>query len=294
MRYAFLLILPLALAALSIADSQNLVVNVNLTLLNVFVEDENGLPVLDLTADDFLITENGQTRPVKHLLLQTHSVAVGLLLDRSSSIAPVKENLDQAVIHILEASRPGDPVFLMTFAGTNELKVPWTTTHQAVLNVLRKPKLGFGSRVYEALAESIGYLASSQLERKVLILVSDGADHYSTFTIEQVTDMAMLNGINVYMVGYFGNDSRTSSKNGRREVQGQFEHLARMTGGDAIFAADGTDCSKAARQFLTRVQYDYQIGFYSSEPLTDSRDVHVKLREGRSGRVMVRNSKPVS
>ena len=42
--------------------AQNLVVDVNLTMLNVSVEDEDGHAVIGLTAKDFEVRESGQLR----------------------------------------------------------------------------------------------------------------------------------------------------------------------------------------------------------------------------------------
>ena len=78
------------------AAAQNLVVDVNLTMLDVFIEDEKGSPVIDLTAEDFEVIESGRIRPVKHLSLEYDAVDLGLVVDRSSSIEVVKLSL----IHI--------------------------------------------------------------------------------------------------------------------------------------------------------------------------------------------------
>jgi hypothetical protein len=174
----------------------------------------------------------------------------------------------------------------MTIAGANKLSVGWTTRYPTILEKARKTKLGFGSRVYDALVDSLEYLSTSNLDRKALILFSDGADHYSAHTFQQVADIAVLYRIPIFVLGYVGDDSRTWSKSGRRDIQRQFEHLARSTGGNAFFAGDQTDCSKVAIEILQRVQYEYRIGFYSSGPLTVSRDIQVKLRDGASRRVI--------
>jgi hypothetical protein len=48
------------ICALSLVTiGQKIVIDVNLTMLTVRVQDEAGQPVLDLTADDFEILENG-------------------------------------------------------------------------------------------------------------------------------------------------------------------------------------------------------------------------------------------
>ena len=66
--------------------AQNLVIDVNLRQIDVFVEDQRGGAALDLTSDDFKVIEDGVPKPVKHFALEVAPVAVGIVLDRSSSI----------------------------------------------------------------------------------------------------------------------------------------------------------------------------------------------------------------
>ena len=55
MRHAALLTIGLMMLTVFSTSAQDLVINVNLSTVDVFVEDENGYPVLDLNADDFEI-----------------------------------------------------------------------------------------------------------------------------------------------------------------------------------------------------------------------------------------------
>ncbi len=64
--------------------------------------------------------------------LETQPVGVGLVVDRSISIAPVKKNIDRAVMHVIDAAHDDDELFLMTFAGIGKLNVTLTTKHQKV------------------------------------------------------------------------------------------------------------------------------------------------------------------
>jgi hypothetical protein len=103
MRHKILLPVFISLTLLTLtALAQDVIVNVNLTMLRVFVEDEHGLAALDLTADDFEIIENGQVMPVRHFALESEPVVLGLAVDRSSSIGADKSKVDWAVAQLLE------------------------------------------------------------------------------------------------------------------------------------------------------------------------------------------------
>lgn len=292
MRHAALLTIGLIVFAVFSTTAQDLVINVNLRTVDVSVEDENGDPVLDLKADDFEVFENGGALPVRHLSLETGPLALGLVVDRSISIKPVRANVDAGVSSVLTALRSEDRVFLMTFSDREKLNMGFTTLHEKVLSALRKERLGFGSRFYDVLANALQYVSSGNLDRKVLVVFSDGADHYSTRTFEQVLDRAAFNGVPIYFFGYVGDDSRTWTRDGRRGIREQFEQLAGVTGGKVCFAASLTDCSGIARQLLDRTRYQYRLGFYSPEPFTAFSEVQLSVRRAGS-RVVIRNARHV-
>jgi VWFA-related protein len=270
------------------ALAQDLLVNVNLTMLSAFVEDQNGHPVLDLTADDFEILENGRVKPVEHFSLQQEPIAVGLVVDMSSSIDLARKELDRAATKVLEAFDPADAVFLMTFAGASKLDVALTKRHKTIAERIRKRKLAFGTRFYDVIIDSLQYLATSGVQHKALIVFSDGADHYSFHTFGEVLEVAKSYGYPIYLLGYAGDDPRMWSEGDRREVRDQFQQIARITGGTALFPAPGTDCSGLASDILNAVGHAYKLGFYSSEPFTSSVNVQLRLRGARSTGLRVR------
>jgi hypothetical protein len=86
----------------------------------------------------------------------------------------------------------------------------------------------------------------------------------------------------LFIFGYVGEDSRTWSKEGRREIREQLNQLARLTGGKTVFPSLATDCSQTATDMLNALRYRYSLGFYSSQPRPASlSSVQVRLRGER-------------
>ncbi|HLH30740.1 MAG TPA: hypothetical protein VKY31_06025, partial [Terriglobia bacterium] len=82
--------LVLTWAFAGIIIGQTLIVDVNLTVLTVRVHDETGHPVLDLAPQDFEIFEDGHARPLSHFSVETQPATIGILVDRSISVGPVR------------------------------------------------------------------------------------------------------------------------------------------------------------------------------------------------------------
>jgi hypothetical protein len=157
-----------------------------------------------------------------------------------------------------------------------------------ILRALRKSKPEFGTRFYDALIDSIDYLASRVSERRALVVFSDGADHYSASTFEQVMSAALFNDLPIFIVGYAGDDPLTWRKEGRQNLRTRVERLADMTGGKAVFPSSEAECQRMLRQIANRMHYEYRLGFYDPEPFGRNANVEVRLRGRPSAKVFVK------
>ena len=120
------------------------------------------------------------------------------------------------------------------------------------------------------------------------VACADCAFHPGSGVLEE----AQAAAVPIYLLGFAGEDSRTWSERGRREIETQFERLAGMTGGKAFFPENSTNCSGITRQILERGRYVYRFGFYSAAPLAASPDVQVRIPGGRTRRVIIRTVPP--
>jgi VWFA-related protein len=216
---------------------------------------------------------------------------LGLVVDRSSSIKPVKRNLDKAVAQLLGAAQPADQAFLVTFADDAQLRVAMTKDRNRILNALAKTKITLGTRFYDALIDSFQYLSGNRQRRETLIVFSDGAEHYSSHSFRQLLNVAMVYGYPIYIVGYVGDDATTWREAGRREIRNQFEQLVNATGGKAFLPVDQKEYSSIARQILERLRYEYRFGIYNSGRATDVSSIQIRIRGDDSHRFSIRRSR---
>ena len=276
--------------ALSSTSAQKLTVDVNLTMLTARVIDELGNPVLDLNSDDFELLENGRAMPVCHFSLHTAPAGIGLLVDNSLSVLKRKGELSQTIGQLLTAMNDDDQVFLMTFAGSSELVVRPTRNRAEVSRAITKVRSSAGTRFYDAVVDGLDMLWLVSPERKALIILTDGADHYSSHTFDQVLRTARLYGREIYIVNYAGDDSRTSSEAGRSEVLSEFFQLASATGGQVFVPRNLQESYRIAKRIMGSLHHEYRFGFYSFHSFSWSSDVRIRVRGRRGEHLQVQTS----
>jgi VWFA-related protein len=273
-------------AVLTVMAAQKLSLDVNLTMLRSHVVDQTGGAVLDLRADDFEVLENGIPMPISHFSMDSGPTEIGLLVDSSLSLRPLKDDLKQTVGQLV-TSMNGDRAFLMTFASDTDLIVPATYDLAEITKGIGKLRTGAGTRFYDATLRALDELVKSRRERKALIILTDGADYYSSHSFEQLLKSVKLYGCEIYILGYTGDDSRTWTERGRAEIRSQFFQLASVTGGQIFFPGNLAESARIARRVMDSLHHEYRFGYYSSHPFSEPSEVAVRIRGERGTHLYV-------
>ncbi len=141
----------------------------------------NGLPVMDLTAADFGVAEDGVIREVASIGKATEPVYYALLVD--TSLASGEANANNLLPYLREAltnfvkvvltAAPDSKILVMTFSGAATVKQDFTSDialleplTSKVVNVLGEPVVG------EAITEASKILAKVPSKRRAIVMVN--------------------------------------------------------------------------------------------------------------------------
>jgi VWFA-related protein len=191
----------------------------------------------------------------------------------------VKNAVSHTVIRIVESLGADDQAFLMSFSTATERDLPLTNDHAAVLSALRRLKPAAGTRFYDATITALDELSRSKRDHhKALIIVTDGADHYSQHTFRELLKTARLYGYAINVIGYDGDDSRSWTTAGRQEIRTELEQLGAATGGQVFFPSDEAEAKAVVEQMLELIHSTYRLSFYTSQPASEFWDVEIRIR----------------
>jgi tight adherence protein B len=151
---------------------------------------ENGVPVNGLRT-----TPVGAARRAK--------LGVVLAIDASSSMR------GEAFTGALDAARafvrerhPRQPLALITFGSESSVLQRFTTLEREIDRALDQPgSPRGGTHMYDAAKQSIGLIRSSGLQGGFLVVLSDGTDHGSAATSDEVVAAARAANVRIYTVG---------------------------------------------------------------------------------------------
>lgn len=244
--------------------------------LLVSVHDEKtGKFVTDLTPSHFKIEEEGVLQEITNFAQQTNlPLSIALAVDTSSSVKLKLEFEKEAALDFLySVMRPTDRALLLEFDSGVTLLHDFTSDANDLVREIKNLKAGGGTSLYDAI-----YLVCEQkmLEeesgRKVVVILSDGADVTSHHTYEQALDMAYRAEVTIFAISTtrFGADIDHEGDNALKQ-------LVENTGGQAYFPFSTKDLSKAFQAINEELRSQYNIAYVSTNKIRDGKFREIKV-----------------
>jgi len=177
---------------------------VDVGLINVVatVTDEGGQYVSDLTVDDFILIEDGQSQRISHLTQSNDlPVSVGITLDSSGSMERKITTATKAVERFIRTIHEDDDIFLLTFSDRPVLRQDFTDDREKLSLALRRVTVGGGTALYDALEESLRKIKKGGHDKKAILLLTDGEDTSSMIGFDEALLGVRESEMLVYCVG---------------------------------------------------------------------------------------------
>jgi len=254
------------------------------TLHATVVNDKNQL-VTGLERDDFKVYEDGQPQKITSFRHEDIPVAVGIVIDNSGSMRDKRSSVNAAAINFVKSSNLQDKVFVVNFNEEYFLDQDYTASIPKLKDALERIEARGGTALYDAVVASSDHLKKSGLlEKKVLLVVTDGEDNASRESLEQaIRRLQEENGPTVYTIGLLGDEH---SKRARRALR----EMAEETGGVAFFPQSLSDVDAITQQIAHDIRNQYTIGYKPSKPQSEGgfRQVRVDVEAKGYKKLQVR------
>lgn len=244
----------------------------------VTVTDANGRLITGLTKDDFEVFEDGERAAVTQFSDRRVPVSLGLLLDVSDSmfgqpIADALGALDRFVGELLEA---GDEAFVASFNHAPRIVSTWTQPPSLLRGRLDDVKPNGGTAIYDALVATGSMFNRRQHARAALVVISDGADTASDYTLIQARDAVRRTDPFIYAVAIdSGDKGRVSTRvnpDALREITGP-------SGGYTEVIHSAADLGPAAERIANELNKQYTLGYTPVKPPDGQwRSIRVRIR----------------
>jgi VWFA-related protein len=247
--------------------------------VTVTVTDANGRLITELTKDNFAVFEDGQPVVVTQFSDKRVPVSLGLLLDISDSMLgqPIEDArgaLDRFVGDLLQ---PGDEAFVASFNHSPRIVSPWTQPPAGLRGSLEEVRPTGGTAIYDALVATASLFNKRQHTRAALIVISDGADTASDYTLIQARDVVRRTDPFIYAVAIDSGDKRRVST---RVNPDALREITGPSGGYTEVIHSSADLAPATERIANELNRQYTLGYTPNTPPDGKwRSIRVRVKD---------------
>ena len=276
-------------------DPESITTFIRRVRLPITVVDKKGQFVSGLTQRDFLVLEDKLPQQIETFsddLGQSSQLYVAVLMDTSPSTAgKLKFEQESAMNFIQTVVRPRkDRVLFATFDHEIVLKQDFTDKldllDRAVFGV---KKLGTQTALYDAIWQFCDEKLRSVSGRRVLVVITDGADTYSRADLRDAIDIAQRTETTIFAIstkaGLAGAVPGVQMGQVNDKADNNLVKLAEETGGMAFFTGDMLALERSFTKINKELRAQYLVTYKPTNDRYDGsfRRVEVKLASGQDG-----------
>ena len=252
-------------------------VNSNLVTVPASVMDTQGRAVTDLKLEDFELRVDGQPKPISELGFADSPVRMALLFDNSSSLVAAREFEKQAATRFFKrVLRPIDQAMIFSISTIPTLEQPLTNNVQTLVRTIERFQKPEGATaLFDTLVQAALFLKPHTEGRKVIVIVSDGADTISDLDFDSTLKRVLAADCQVYVVqtGYLENANLRDLAAERR-----MQEFASQSGGAVYIPRNTDDLDNAFAQISSDLSQQYVLSYYPNDDRNDGRFRIINVR----------------
>jgi Ca-activated chloride channel family protein len=270
---------------------------VDLVSVTAVVRDKKGKVVRSLQPKDFAVAEDGKDRKIISIQSDVNAPAsIAFLVDGSGSMA--LGGALQSSRHICDwvlatLNKQKDDAALLSFDTRLVTLREFTGSFEHVRTGLDEIGPWGATSIYDAIAGASALVADRARSRRAVIVLTDGADNWSSYTPEEVAWISSTIDVPVYVFAVGDGVNAEAAAANPKAMYSPLAELARSTGGDFFVATSPALAIQGITRLVDELRHQYLIAFEPStaqgmrriEIRTRKTDLRVSSRKWYAGGV---------
>ena len=251
----------------------NIRVETRLVLIPVTVNDPLNRPVSGLERENFRVYDDKVEQTITQFAMDDEPIAAGLVFDTSGSMGEKLRRSRMAAAVFFKISDPEDEFFLVEFDSQPRLVVPLTRDFGRIEEELTFSRSKGSTALLDAIYLALQEMRKSQKNKKTLLLITDGGDNNSRYSVTEVKKLIVESDVLIYAIGIFGGGS-TPEEAGGPEL---LSHIAESTGG-RMFVANSAEMPDIAKRIGIELRNRYILAFAPTSQAHDGKYHHIQVK----------------
>ena len=246
-------------------------VNSNLVLVPVNVLDVRNRQVLGLTREQFRVFDDDVEQPITHFATDDAPASIAIVLDASGSMGAKLNKSREAVADILNTANPDDEFALIQFNARVQRLVDFTGRSGEILNGLLSIQSKGPTALLDAVYFAINTMRRARHPRKAIVLISDGGDNCSRYTVLETKQMVREADVQIFALAIVDRIEKRGRT--REEIEGPtlLDSITEETGGRMFIVDKADELRAAAAEIGTTLRNQYLLGYSTAETARDGK-----------------------
>jgi Ca-activated chloride channel family protein len=259
-------------------DTLPIHVTVDMVIVNVTVTDPFDRIVTGLDQSNFKVYDDKVPQKILTFDSEDAPIAVGLIFDVSGSMSDKIQKSKDAALQFFKTSNPEDEYFAIAFSDRPRLLCGFTSSYKKIEDRLLFQKAGGRTALLDAIYMGLQEMKKSSLNRKALLVISDGGDNHSRYTERDIKRAVQESDVQIYAIGVF--EPLSSRDRTPEEAAGPslLSDLAQMSGGRMFSVEDPDELPDIAEKISIELRNEYVIGYKPSNLVRDGRWRRIKVK----------------
>jgi VWFA-related protein len=252
-------------------------VDTSLVVIPTFATTERGGSVMGLKPENFRLFEDGVEQSLTYFAADDAPVSIGLVFDSSGSMHNKMSKSLEAVAELLKTANREDEFFLIDFNEHPKLSVPFTNDTEAVYRMASRTRVFGRTTLYDAVHMALEQMKQAKLERKAIIVISDGGDNRSHYTFGEIKSDLLESGVQLYTIGILEPEEKQQKLSPEeRKGPAVLEQLSEESGGRFFPVIDVNELPSVSESLGLELRNQYLLGYSPAQLVRDGK--YHKLR----------------
>jgi Ca-activated chloride channel family protein len=252
-------------------------VDVDLVLVPVTVTDQMNRLVTALDKEDFTLYEGEERQEIRYFSTEDAPISIGLIVDLSGSMGNKIDSVHAAVDEFFKNANPQDDYFVVTVSDTPRLLANTTQSIGTIQEKLASAPPGGCTALLDAIYMAESKLRSARYQRRALLIISDGGDNVSRYTLREIKALVQEADAEVYAIGLFDGLPfiKTIEEKFGRHLLSQ---VTEASGGRTIPVGNLAKLPQVAATISRELRSQYVLGYRPKKGPRDGKWRKIKVR----------------
>jgi Ca-activated chloride channel family protein len=234
---------------------------------------------MDLQKQNFGIFEDDAPQQIRYFTAEDEPISIGLILDVSHSMTNKIDTERAAVTEFFKNANPQDDYFVISLSNHPQLIADTTESLDDIQRQLALVIPAGDTALLDAIHLGIAKMRGARYQRRVLLIISDGEDNHSRYTMRETKSLVQESDVLVYSIGIFDSVPVPVFKTIDEKIgQRLLVDITEASGGRTISADKRDKVPEIAATISRELRQRYVIGYKSSNALHDGKWRKIKLR----------------